>query len=156
MAQSFRHHFHRVAGGDEQAGMGVAQVVEPDVRQTRTGDDPGEQLTDRLQVQGFAVSVGEYRVARTNAVPIVALTIAPSCEDVFGVGVEFEAPSTGAGLGGELGRSPGECLASAADRQLVQAGIPVTPAQATGQFAKKTGARRTLNSLSIHLLRRRS
>ena len=109
--------------------MGVAQVVEPNVRQAGTGDDPGEQLADRLRMKWLAVSIGEHRVARSNAVPVVALAIAPSFEDVFGVGVEFEAASTGACLGGELGGSSGECLAGAADRQLVQVGVPVAPPQ---------------------------
>ena len=32
VAESLGHDFHGDAGGDEQAGVGVAQVVEPDVR----------------------------------------------------------------------------------------------------------------------------
>ena len=94
MAESLGHDLDRDASGDEKAGMGMAQVVEPDMRQTRTRDDPGEQLADRLRVQWLANGVGEHRVARPNAVPVVALAIAPPFEDVFGGGVEFKAAST--------------------------------------------------------------
>jgi len=34
VAESLGHDFDGDAGGDEQAGMGVAQVVEPNMRQT--------------------------------------------------------------------------------------------------------------------------
>ena len=76
--------------------MGVAQVVEPNVRQTRTLNNPGQQLTDRLRMQRFAAGVCEDRVACPNAMSVVALPIAPAFEDVFGVGAQFEAaPGTG-------------------------------------------------------------
>jgi hypothetical protein len=78
---------------------------------------------------GFAVGVGEHRVARSDVVSVVALPIAPLSEDVFGVGVEFEAASAGARFGGKLGRSSSECLTGAADRQLVQGSVPVAPSQ---------------------------
>ena len=52
--------------------------------------------------------------------PVFTLAIAPAVEDVFGVGVHFEAASTGARLGGELGRTSGERLTGTADRQLVE------------------------------------
>jgi hypothetical protein len=96
------------AHAGEQVLVGLNRGRRVGVRQTRTHDDPGEQLADRFRVQRFASSVREHRVARPNAVPVVALPITTSCEDAFGVGVEFEPPSTGAGLGGELGGSPGE------------------------------------------------
>ena len=95
-------------------------TLKPDVGQAGTGDDPGEQLTDRFRMHRFAAGVGEDRVPTPDVVSVVALAIAPFFEEVFGVRVEFEAASAGACFGGELGGPPGECLTGAADRQLVQ------------------------------------
>ncbi len=99
------------------------------MRQTRTRNDPGEQLADRLRMKRFALGVGEHRVTRPDPVPVAALAIAPSFKDAFGVDVEFEATPTGACLGGKLGGPSSECLTGTADRQLVQASVPVAPPQ---------------------------
>ena len=92
-------------------------------------------------MERLAIGVGEHRVARSDAVPVVALAIAPAFEDLFGVGVEFEAAPAGACFGGELGGPSGECLAGAADRQLVQAGVPVTSSQPDDLAAAHAGGR---------------
>ena len=42
VAESFGHDFDGDAGGDKQAGVCVSQVVEPNVRQAGTLNDPGE------------------------------------------------------------------------------------------------------------------
>jgi len=45
------------AGGDEQGGVGVAQVVEPDRRHAGAGDLSGEELADRFRVDWPALRV---------------------------------------------------------------------------------------------------
>ena len=133
VAESFGHDLDGDAGGDEQAGVGVAQVVKPNVRQAGTGDKSAEELTDRFRVQRFAASVGEHRVARSNAVSIVALAISPSFEDVFGGGVEVDAVSAAPCFDGHFQGSSCDDLSAASDGEAVGVALPVAPAE-PGEF----------------------
>ena len=55
MAESFADDLERDAVLDEQAGMGVSEVVEPGRRQTRSTNDPVERLREGVRVRCAAV-----------------------------------------------------------------------------------------------------
>ena len=112
----------------------MSQVVEPDAWQVAALDDAVEELAERFGVKGLAVGVDEDRVAGSGGDVVVVESPPPGVEVGFGGGVEIDAASTGSGFGGELGGSPADDLAGAADGEVVEVGVPVAPAE-SGEFA---------------------
>lgn len=53
------HGFEVVAGGQEQAGRAVAQVMQPDRRQIGVPDQAGEQLAEPVGFDRVAAGVDE-------------------------------------------------------------------------------------------------
>ena len=82
--------------------MGVAQVVEPDSGQSAVECRAVEELADRFGIDGFAVSIGEDGIVESGGLSVALLSAAPSGEDLLGVGVEIDRPSTCCGFGGDF------------------------------------------------------
>jgi hypothetical protein len=59
VAEAFADDLDGHAGGDEQAGVGVAHVVEADDPYAGSAGDPLEGLGDGVRVDGGTVAVGE-------------------------------------------------------------------------------------------------
>ena len=114
MTEAFAHDLDRNTGGDEQAGVGVAKVVESDPGETGAGEVPVEQLADRLGVHRPACGVREHRVGEPDGRPSCAWRRAPGGEDRLGGRVEVDASSAGASLDRDFDRAAGDALAAAA------------------------------------------
>jgi hypothetical protein len=109
--------------------VGVAQIMESDAGKAQPGDLPGEQLADRLGVDGHAVRVGEHRVVGAGRVAVAGLPAPPAFQDVFGAGVEVDASAAGWGLGRHLDCLALDALATASNGEPMGRLLPVTPAQ---------------------------
>ena len=79
------------AGGDEQAGVGVAQVVEADAWYVGAGQVPVEELADRFGVDRVAGGVGEDRIIKLDWVAVASLHPTPATENRLGGWIEVDA-----------------------------------------------------------------
>ena len=91
VAESFGDDLDGRAGGDEEPGVGVAQVVEADAWDVGAGEVPVEQLADGLGVHWLTVAVGEDGIVEVARVTVTVLRMPPSFEDLLGAGVEVDA-----------------------------------------------------------------
>ena len=98
VAESFGDNLDWCAGGDEQAGVGVAQVVEADAWDVGAGQVSIEQLADRLWMHRVAGGVGEDRITELDGMAVASLHPTPAAQDCFGGWVEVDAAAAGARL----------------------------------------------------------
>ena len=78
------------AGGDEQAGVGVAQVVESEAWDVGAGEVPVEELADRFGMHRQTLDV-EDRFDQLDGMTVTVLTSTPSLKDRCGGRVEIDA-----------------------------------------------------------------
>src|SRR5688572_23901271 len=95
--EAFGDHLDRHTGGDEERGVGVAQVVEPDPWQPRRGGDPVEQLAERLRVQEPAGGVAEHPAITLAGQAVAMESLSPGLEVTDRGVVQVDAATAGAG-----------------------------------------------------------
>ena len=141
VAESLGDNLDRRARGDEQTGMGMAQIVETDAGDVGAGEVPVEQLADRLGVHRVAGSVGEDRVTKLDGMPVTGLHPTPAAEECFGGWIEVDAAAACARLDWHLHGLSADDLATAGDRYPVGVVLPVAPAQPGDFTAAHAGGR---------------
>lgn len=105
VAEALGHDLHRDAFLDEQAPVGVAQVVEAQGRYVRVRHDAPERLVEGVRVDGVAVAVGEhpaFLVVDADGGELGGLERPPSLEDGEGGVVEVDVAAGGLGLAARL------------------------------------------------------
>lgn len=103
----------RFTVGDEQRGVGVAQIMEPDAWQAAALDDAVEQLADRFGVEEPAGGVAEHPVVGPARQPVAFELSSPPSKFVEGGAVDLDASATGARLGCELDGAAADVLQGA-------------------------------------------
>jgi hypothetical protein len=86
---------------DEQAAVGVAEIVEADRRHCGVVDDAAERFVDRAGMDGFAVSVDEHPgliVDDADCSELGGLVGTPAGEDGQGGVIELDRAAGVAGL----------------------------------------------------------
>ena len=102
VAESFGDDLDRCAGGDEQAGVGMAQVVKADAWDVGAGQVPVKELADRFGVHCASGGVGEDRITELDGMVVALLQPTPAAEDCFGGWVEVDAAAAGVRLDWDL------------------------------------------------------
>ena len=102
VAEAFGDNLDRCAGGDEQTGVGMAQIVKANAGDVGAGQVPIEELADRFGVHRAPGSVREDRVTEVDGMAVASLQPTPAAEDCFGGWVEVDAATAGARLDWDL------------------------------------------------------
>ena len=110
MIEALGDHRDRDPVGDEQRSVGVAQVVEPDVRHIAAQHDAVEQLTQRFRVEEPSGAAAEHPIVGPVWETVKTQPVAPPVELGGCCGIDVDAIPAGAGLHVELDGSPGKAL----------------------------------------------
>ncbi len=128
VAEAFADDLDRDAGHDQQRGVGVAEVVEPDPRQRRRAlHDPVEELADRLGVEEPARGVGEHPVVGAVGESVAVEPASPLGEDAHRAVVDVDASPAGSGLDVELDGVAGQVLQRPRDGEPLGGPVEVGP-----------------------------
>src|SRR5689334_18648620 len=95
MTEPFADDLYRDALLDEEAAVGVAEVVESDGRDAGVVDDPPEGLVDGVRMDRVAVTVGEHpllAVVDPDRFELCSLEGAPPCEHRKRGRIELDVP----------------------------------------------------------------
>ena len=101
MSEPFGDDFDRLTVFDQQSGVGVAQIVEPDLGELESGDEPVEDLRVQIGVERLVPPAGEHVGGWSHPFGSAFFeAVSPLGEDLEGVVVEIDAAPAGLGLGG--------------------------------------------------------